>query len=99
MPRSAKNKTKAWRREQEIHMITEYVDFKNEAGEDVKTPVQVPYILKGRMLRDYRMRAEKAPAMPSGLLVNLMFQGGYVNIVSKDEVNPTDNIEPIVETV
>lgn len=97
MPRKAANKTKAWRREKEIHMMPQEIDTVNEAGETVKSVQMVPYILKGRMLRDYRRMGRSTAPMASNLLINLMSSAGFVTMVN--DVVASEANETTVETV
>lgn len=88
MPRKAANKTKAWRREQELHMMPQEVETTNEAGEIVKKVESVPYILKGRMLRDYRRMARPMKGLASNLLTNLIKRGGFATINNEGVETP-----------
>lgn len=89
MPRKAANKTKAWRKDVEIHMMPQEVETTNEAGEVVKQTVAAPYALKGRMLRDYRrMSGVNVKPMASNLMINLLTRGGFVTIEKKGDETP-----------
>jgi len=98
-----KNKTKYWRRATETIMVPQDVESTNEQGEKVTTVVDMPYVLKGRNLRDYHRGGGQMRGMPSGLLINLMVNAGYVNMVTEteniDPNVPVDVIEQPVETV
>lgn len=98
MARKAKNKTKAWRKDFEIHMMPQEVQSTNEAGEIIKSVVETPYILKGRMLRDYRIHGGNMKPLASNLFNNLMKNAGFVTMVNDDAVVSETN-ETTVETV
>lgn len=98
MPRKATNKTKAWRKDFEIHMMPQEVQSTNDEGEVVTSVVNTPYILKGRMLRDYRLRGGNMKPLASNLVINLMSRAGFVTMVNDGEVTPEIN-ENTVETV
>lgn len=98
MPRKAANKQKAWRRDFEIHMMPQEVQSTNEEGEIVKSIVNTPYVLKGRMLRDYRLSGGRSKPLASNLLINLMSNAGFVTMVNDDAVASEIN-ENTVETV
>ena len=98
MARKAKNKTKAWRKDFEIHMMPQEVQSTNEEGEIVKSIVETPYILKGRMLRDYRLQGGNMKPLASNLMINLISNAGFATMVNDDAVASETN-ETTVETV
>jgi hypothetical protein len=92
MARKAKNKVKYWRRATETIMIPKEYETTNDAGEVVKQVMEVPHVLKGRSLRNYRAYGGNMKPMASVLMINLISRGGYDIMDVSDEDTLIDTL-------
>lgn len=84
-----KNKTKYWRRGSETVMFPQEVETVNEAGETVKSVVDMPFVLTGRNLKAYRQGGNNMRPLASTFLINLINKLNPVTIKADGANVPT----------
>lgn len=96
MSRKAANKTKAWRRQTELFFYPQEVKETGDDGVEVTKTINMPYLMKGRELRNHRLMSMQAKGYASNLLINLMSRAGIDTISNQTFSDPID--ETTVET-